>query len=370
MSSLLKEERINSRTIKLPQEVNEELRLFAEGNGWQFDEKAQRIQGYIENICFELRWSQIGISKGVHNKRQFIAQIQSPYELKVTRNLTFSGHELSLSDFCFLIPYGKTRTGDRTYDCVFTTRFKGVGFDIPEMLRHQHLLMPANVHLANGKIELSHIDIIDPDLYDVQQLLNLARVWIMTIRGERIENNETLIVNDIKLSYGKCLLYNWGSLFLWIYLFVSFLPVFFIHAEETNIAWSMSWTFLAPVSLGCTAIWIIWRWYNNHSFKGVLTDATISAFVIFTIWITSGPWIITWNTMVGPQEEIEVVGPVVEKIVPSGRTTKSRLIVFYDVKEQRNVKVRINPGEYEKLRLGDTVGFRFIKGSLGIYYNK
>lgn len=228
MSSLLKEERINSRTIKPPQEVNEELRLFAEGNGWQFDEKAQRIQGDIENIRFELRWSQIGISKGVHNKRQFIAQIQSPYALKVTRNLTFSAYVLSLSDFSFLIPYGKTKTGDRTYDCVFTTRFKGVGFDIPEILRHQHTVMPANVHLANGKLELTHIDIIDPDLYDVQQLFNLARAWIMAIRGERFENNEDLIVNDIKLSYGKCLLYKWGSLLL----YVSFLLGFFIYYNK------------------------------------------------------------------------------------------------------------------------------------------
>lgn len=360
--------RVNSRTIKSPQEVNEELRLFAEGMGWQFDEKAQRIQGDIENVHFDLTWSKIGISKGLHYKRQFVAQLPSPYEFKITHNTSFSGPVYSLNEFSFLIPYGKSKTGDRAYDCVFTTRFKGKSFDIPEILRHQHLLVPANVYFANNRFELTHVDIIDPDLYDVQNLLNLARGWIMTIRGEKSVNNEAFIIDRIKPSYNKCLIDKWGSLFFWIYFFGSFLPVFLIHTEETKIAWSMSWNLLAPISLSCSSIWLIWRWYNKRSYEVVVTEATIAAFIIFTIWLTSGPWIITWNAMVGQQEEVEAVGPVVEKIIPS--RGKSRLIVFYDINEQRSVKVRINPVEYEKLYLGDTVAFRFIKGSLGIYYNK
>jgi 4-amino-4-deoxy-L-arabinose transferase-like glycosyltransferase len=123
-----------------------------------------------------------------------------------------------------------------------------------------------------------------------------------------------------------------------------------------------------PFALAAWLGWLLWRWRTRYHPAARVGETVLSVLFLGLFWLMSGAWALGWNALLGEQREVLVVGQIVDKQVRRDRHGEHHGLTLTDIESQRLVEIPTDPASFERLRLGDPVGFALTRGSLGIYY--
>lgn len=342
----------------------EKWRTYAQGRGWRFTQRKYSwlssipfsLEGEIDGTPFTMHWYQVGSGKNIRQKTHLWLDIAVPEPLAITPlSGLFSG----------IVKRDRLRTGDRLYDCHYLIQPADVNWTPTAAMRRRHLAAPATVLAQEDGLHLIHTG--NADRQETERLVDLARSWIAHLAG-KVDSSSVLTGSGA--SAASCWLGKSAELMFWIYTLCSALLLFFITGEETNLPWEIALEWLLPAALTAWIAWILWRIVWQRQRAHFLQQIVVSAFVIAFVLILSGPWVIAWNALTGSPTGNLVIGPVVDLYENSSRRGGPRYFVeFRDLDEQRAVKIQTDSETYERLRVGDPVGFEMHKGGLGMYYS-
>ena len=345
---------------------NQGLRRFAERRGLRFEEEPTRwyqaarcfVEGEMDEVPFRLDWYQVGSGKSARRNTRWICQTGTNKELGV---IPAPG---LWSKF-----WGRNRskTGDGHYDCRFLIQTAhDPGLKIPANLRTLHLDMPAKVFLHEGILEVIHDGHAGP--LETERLMNLSLAWVRFARGQGVAGAEAASARDSTWDVLGCVLTHAIGPLFWLMVGAALLVLFGITSEEGNTPWELAWHRLMPFAFLFWLAWLLWRWRTLFNPRGRIGDTILSVFLLGFIWLMSGAGVLGWNALVGEQREVLVVGPVTDKSTWHDKHGAHYVLTLSDIEEHRPVEVSTDPATYERVRMGDPVGFNFTKGSLGILY--
>jgi predicted Zn-dependent protease len=343
------------------------LRRLAEQRGWRYGEVPTRwyqparcfIEGVADGTPFRLDWYHVGSGKSARRHTRWLCETGTDLELSVVPSPGLWGR---------LRARQRARTGDAHYDCRFLAQ---TGRDrlltLPAALRAGHLEMPASVYLREGLLELVHPGHAGPE--ETERLVNLALAWLAFARGQgSAAGAREASTRDSGWEVLGCVLGHGVAPVFWLMLGATLLILFGIASEEGNVAWEIAWQRVMPFALLAWLVWLAWRWRTRFHPGGRIAETVLSVLLLGFFWLMSGAGVLAWNALVGEQREVLVVGPVTDKRTWHDKQGTHYALTLSDVEEQRPVEVNTDQATYERVRLGDPVGFRLTRGSLGIYY--
>ena len=341
------------------------LRHHAQARGWRFGEEATRwyqpsrcfVEGEEGGVPFRLDWFQISSGKSARRKTLWVCETGSDIQLSVVPSQGLWGS---------LTTQGRQRTSDAHYDCHFLLQGAGEMPALPNTLRALHLKLPAEVHLYNGLLEViydGHAGAAKTD-----HLVTLALAWLGYARGQTQAGSTRVATQGSTWDVVGCAFRKAAGLLFWLLSGGALLGLFGFVSEQGNLPWEIAWQRVMPFALLIWSGWLLWRWRTRYYPGGRVGDTVLSVLFVGLFWLMSGAWVLGWNALIGEQREVLVVGPVTEKRTWQDKRGEQRALTLTDITSYRQVEVHTDPATYERVRVGDPVGFEFIRGSLGIYY--
>lgn len=342
-----------------------ELREQAQARGWGFSEEATPwyqpsrcfVEGEEGGVPFRLDWFQIGSGKSARRKTLWVCETGSDIQLSVVPSPGLWGS---------LITKRRQRTRDAHYNCHFLVQGAGEIPALPDNLRALHLELPATVNLHDGLLEVvydGHADAAKTD-----HLVTLALAWLGYARGQTQASSASGATQGSTWDVLGCAFSKTAGLLFWLLTGGALLGLFGFVSEEGNLPWEIAGERVMPFALLIWSSWLLWRWRTRYFPGGRVGDTVLSVLFLGLFWLMSGAWVLGWNALIGEQREVLVVGPVTEKRKWQDKRGEQRALTLTDITSYRQVEVHTDPATYERLRVGDPVGFEFIRGSLGIYY--
>lgn len=345
---------------------NHPLRRFAESRGWRFEEEPTRwyqaarcfVEGEIDGVTFRLDWYQVGSGKSAQRHTRWACETGTHLELSVIP---------APSLWSSLRWRHRIKTADGHYDCRFLIQSdQDAGLKIPPDLRSLHLEMPAKVFLQDGILEVIHEAHAGP--IEAERLVNLSSAWLRFARGQEVAGGGAASVRNSTWDVLSCVLTQAIGPVFWLMVGASLLVLFGITSEEGNTPWEIAWHRLMPFAIMFWLAWLLWRWRTLFHPGGRIGDTIFSVLLLGFFWLMTGAGVLGWNALVGEQREVLVVGPVTDKRTWHDKQGKHYVLTLSDIDEHRPVEVSTDPATYERVRMGDPVGFNLTKGSLGILY--
>lgn len=342
-----------------------ELRNQAQARGWRFSEEATRwyppsrcfVEGEEGGVPFRLDWFQIGSGKSARRKTLWVCETGSDIQLSVVPSPGLWG---SLST------RGRQRTSDAHYDCHFFLQGAVEVPALPDTLRALHLELPAEVHLYDGLLEVVYAGHAGAAKTD--RLVTLALAWLGYARGQTPVGGVRVATQGSTWDVVGCAFSKAAGTLFWLLTGGALLALYGFVSEEGNLPWEIAWQRLMPFALLTWSGWLLWRWRTRYYPGGRVGETVLSVLLVGFFWLMSGAWVLGWNALIGEQRQVLVVGPVTEKRTWQDKRGEQRVLTLTDITSYRQVEVNTDPATYERVRVGDPVGFEFIRGSLGIYY--
>ena len=343
------------------------LRYLAESRGWRFEEEPRRwyqaarffIEGETDGVPFRLDWYQVGSGKSAQSHTRWACETGTHRELSVIP---------APSLWSRLRGRHRIKTGDGHYDCRFLIQSaQDEGLKIPPNLLALHLEMPAKVFLHDGILEVIHEAHAGP--MEAERLVNLSLAWLRFARGQEVAaGGGPASARNSTWDVLSCVLTQAIGPVFWLMVGASLLALFGITSEEGSTPWEIAWQRVMPFAIMFWLPWLLWRWRTLFHPGGRIGDTIFSVLLLGFFWLMTGAGVLGWNALVGEQREVLVVGPVTDKSTWHDKHGTHYVLTLSDIEEHRPVEVRTDLATYERVRMGDPVGFNFTKGSLGILY--